>query len=239
MYRNLDAQRIVETSHLLQQRVAERFPDSGLSRVSSELLSVVEESSGFIQWLRAPNWPIRIFVWFGALAIVAIFCGTILTVSGKEAFATWAEFFQGMDAAINDVVFVGIGIYFLLSIETRLKRKRALRALHVLRSIAHIIDMHQLTKDPERTMGGTHNTQSSPKRVMTPFELTRYLDYCSEMLSITSKLAALYVQHFNDPITLAAVNEVENLTSGLSRKIWQKIMILDHVIAPKSNANAG
>ena len=50
-------------------------------------------------------------------------------------------------------------------------------------------------------------------------ELTRYLDYCSEMLALLSKLAALHTQHFNDPVTLEAVNDVENLTQGLARTI--------------------
>jgi len=49
------------------------------------------------------------------------------------------------------------------------------------------------------------------------------------MLSIIGKIAALYVQQFNDPPALAAVNEVESLTTGLSRKIWQKIMILNTI----------
>ena len=62
---------------------------------------------------------------------------------------------------------------------------------------------------------------------MTRFELGRYLDYCSELLSLVSKIAALYVQRFDDEVVLGAVNEVETLTNGLSRKIWQKIMILD------------
>jgi len=57
--------------------------------------------------------------------------------------------------------------------------------------------------------------------------LSRYLDYCSEMLSLTGKIAALYVQTYDDGVALAAVNEVEGLTTGLSRKIWQKLMILE------------
>lgn len=64
---------------------------------------------------------------------------------------------------------------------------------------------------------------------MTRFELARYLDYASEMLSLTSKIAALYVQYFDDRVALQAVNEIENLTTGLSRKIWQKVMIIDTV----------
>jgi hypothetical protein len=47
------------------------------------------------------------------------------------------------------------------------------------------------------------------------------------MLSLVSKLAALYVQRFDDYVVLQAVNEVESLTNGLSRKIWQKITILE------------
>jgi hypothetical protein len=62
---------------------------------------------------------------------------------------------------------------------------------------------------------------------MSPFELTRYLDYCSEMLSLTSKLAALYAQNLPDPVVIDAVNEIESLTTNLSQKIWQKITILD------------
>jgi hypothetical protein len=34
-------------------------------------------------------------------------------------------------------------------------------------------------------------------------------------------------QHQQDPVVLAAVNDIEVLTSNLSRKIWQKIAILD------------
>jgi len=62
---------------------------------------------------------------------------------------------------------------------------------------------------------------------MTSFEMNRYLDYCSEMLSLTGKVAALYIQDFDDAIALASVNDIESLATGLSRKIWQKLMILN------------
>ena len=61
---------------------------------------------------------------------------------------------------------------------------------------------------------------------MSPFELIRYLDYCSEMLSLTSKLAALYAQNLPDPVVIDTVNEIESLTTNLSQKIWQKITIV-------------
>lgn len=46
------------------------------------------------------------------------------------------------------------------------------------------------------------------------------------MLSLTGKVAALYVQDFEDDVALQAVNEIESLTTGLARKIWQKLSIV-------------
>ena len=46
------------------------------------------------------------------------------------------------------------------------------------------------------------------------------------MLSLTGKVAALYVQDFEDGVALQAVNEIEDLTTGLSRKIWQKLTVV-------------
>ena len=68
--------------------------------------------------------------------------------------------------------------------------------------------------------------------------LTRYLDYCSEMLSIVGKLAALHVQHLDHPNVLDGVTNVESITGSLSAKIWQKIMILDLSLSPEDVKSA-
>ena len=131
---------------------------------------------------------------------------------------------------INFMILIGGVTIFLWTIENRYKRWRALQALHELRSVAHIIDMHQLTKDPDRLINrNARRTSSSPEFEMTSYELRRYLDYCSEMLSLTGKIAALYVQHFDDSVALASASEIESMTTGLSRKIWQKLLILHTV----------
>jgi hypothetical protein len=124
------------------------------------------------------------------------------------------------------VVFVGAAILFFVSWENRIKRNRALKAIHELRALAHIVDMHQLTKHPESCFA---RPAPPAKRTLTPFELNRYLDYCSESLALISKIAALYVQDFQDTVLLDAVDDVEDLTAGLSRKIWQKITILENL----------
>jgi hypothetical protein len=69
-------------------------------------------------------------------------------------------------------------------------------------------------------------TKASTARAMSEFELTRYLEYCSEMLSLIGKLAALYGQDMRDSVVIEAVNDVESLTTNLSRKVWQKITII-------------
>ena len=35
-----------------------------------------------------------------------------------------------------------------------------------------------------------------------------------------------------DGVVLAAVNDIEELTNGLSRKIWQKLTLLDQMVGP-------
>ncbi|MCE2726971.1 MAG: hypothetical protein LW698_09375, partial [Planctomycetaceae bacterium] len=69
----------------------------------------------------------------------------------------------------------------------------------------------------------------SPRETMTAFELNRYLDYCSELLSLTGKVAAVYVQWFEGPAVLEAVAEIEDLTTGLCQKIWQKVSLIQRV----------
>jgi hypothetical protein len=231
MYRELDPRHIVATADALGRRIGERFPDSGLLRVSQELLAVAVATEPRVERLRQPHWPIRTAASAALFVILAIVAAVVVSVKVRTDITGWADFFQGLDAAVNDLVFIGIAIFFLVTAENRLKRRRALRALQELRSIAHIIDLHQLTKDPEYVRSPELSTASSPPRVMSRFELARYLDYCSESLSVTSKLAALYVQCFNDPVVLSAVNDIESLTQGLSVKIWQKIMILDLISA--------
>jgi hypothetical protein len=50
------------------------------------------------------------------------------------------------------------------------------------------------------------------------------------MLALTGKVASLYVQKFDDADSVAAVSELEQLSTGLSRKIWQKIIASRSVV---------
>jgi hypothetical protein len=233
----LDADAVARTVDLLLRRIEERFPESGLARVCRELQRVTAQTRERAAWIARPILSLRVLIALLLVLIVAGLANTGISLHSPKEPMDPFQFIQVLESGINDVVLVGAGVFFLFTLETRIKRRRALEAIKELRAIAHIIDMHQLTKDPEFVGTPEMGSTLIPPRRMTRFQLSRYLDYCSEMLSITGKLAALYIQDFDDDVALAAVNEVEDLSTGLSRKVWQKLMIL-YAMGPEPGSSA-
>jgi hypothetical protein len=226
-YSELQGTHIVATIAQLARRIEERFPGSGLSGVCAELHRVASRTEARVEHLRRPIWPLRFVAALGIAAIAALALGLgILTWRGMAEAKSFVDLLQGSESAVNEIILLAMAVFFIVSLETRVKRRGALKALHRLRSIVHIVDMHQLTKDPEYMLLPAQPTASSPKRTLTRLELGRYLDYCSEVFSLTSKVAALYAQYLRDPVVLDAVNDIETLAASLSNKVWQKIVVL-------------
>lgn len=226
--RALDPVRIIETIQALGHRIDERFPDRGIARVCRQLLAVAQSTVQHVEWVRRPIVWVRVTVGAVIVLLIALLAGIAMRIEVSAQGVSLPDLLQAVEAAINELVFLGAAIFFLATVEGRIKRQRALGALRELRALAHIVDMHQLTKDPDRVLeSALARTASSPQATMTRAELGRYLDYCSEMLALNAKLAALYAQNLHDPVVLAAVDEVETLTTGLTAKIWQKLVILN------------
>lgn len=228
MYRSLDPEKTNATLRTLANRIEERFPAASLCGVCRELIQIAEETRGRVAWIAKGHSWIRA----GVIAVIGIAVYLGWYVIRRVRFHTDGMSLEELEAGTNGLVLLGAALFFLITLESRIKRMRILRSLHELRALSHVIDMHQLTKDPSQIVAKPgHRTPSSPQRTLTPFQLTRYLDYCSEMLSLVGKLAALYAQSTSDGVVLQAVNDIETLTNGISRKIWQKIMILDDDLA--------
>lgn len=224
-YRQLDPALIIKSLDTLVQRIEERFPRAGLANVCRDLVGLAKETSERAHNITRPHIFLRLLIW------ASIFAGLFLLIAVAQIIFTGTKAnddlfgtLQGIDSGFNIVVLMGASLFFMSSLEARWKQRMALAALHEFRSLVHVIDMHQLTKDPSM-LSGVH-TSSSPDRGLTPFELIRYLDYCSEMLSLTAKLAALYAEKLSDPVVVDTVGDIERLTSDLSGKIWQKITIV-------------
>ncbi|MFN6008092.1 MAG: hypothetical protein ACK47C_19085 [Paracoccaceae bacterium] len=232
-FRSLDPAKILATAETLERRVRERFPDRGLALVAAEVVALARMVTAEVGILTPPIWWLRGLVALVVAVGAAVFLwvGSIVPLRdiGQEAVGS----VQGIEAAINTLLLAGFGMVALVRLEARVKRQRVARGLHGLRSIIHVIDMHQLTKDPVTLSPDFSPTETSPARDLDAVGMSRYLDYCSELLALTGKLAALYSQAVPDEGVAQAVTDIELLGASLSRKIWQKISLIEPKSQPR------
>jgi hypothetical protein len=229
-FQRLDPVAVQATVDRLVLRISRRFPDRHLGDVAVELSGLVREVTEQSSADRRSTRVVRLACRIGAGCIIAIALIAI-GLAIREAHHNGGgirgfEWLSVLESGIIDVVYAGVAVYFLLFLPDRLTRRRLLTLLHRLRSLAHVIDMHQLTKDPERLRPRFHETDVTVPIHMDAAQLANYLDYCSELLSLVAKTAALCAEESTDALVLDTVSEVETLTTGLSRKIWQKISLL-------------
>jgi hypothetical protein len=236
LHEPLEAPAVKETVEELYGRIEARFPKRGLLGVCGDLSKIVDEVQDVAgaghRRIRTARYVSRVLmVMVIAVTAVALVFAARDAVLGDEL--TSVDVLDVAGTAIQDLVYASIAIFFLWSFPERLERSRLLGLLHQLRSTAHVIDMHQLTKDPEQLKPSFVPTSKSTKLGMTRDQVERYLDYCSELLSLVGKTAALCAEESRDSLILETVSTIENLTVGLSRKIWQKISNLPPGDAPK------
>lgn len=228
MKRALREDKLLETVEKIQRRINERFPASGLSQVAAEIVQITREALVRAETIRRPNLWLR-----GGLVLLALIAvgGVVYYVrDGTPDSPPLARLMEFLDAAKGSAAVLGATAIFLVTLETRYKRSRALKATHELRAMAHLIDMHQLTKDPDR-LGHPEEPLYVADQRLDAEGMSRYLHFCTELLAVVSKVGQLYVQDFPDAGAVTAVDHFEALATGLSSKIWQKIMILDRLPA--------
>lgn len=226
-YRSLNPQLIVDTVENLTSRIGARFGGRGLTRVAQELADFAHEDVGRAKRLGRPRFFLRTLVYlviFGGLSALAYIAWTLkIDIQTEPSF----EMFEGIDALINILLVMGAGIFFLLNLETRSKRHAVLKRINQLRSLAHVIDMHQISKDPMPDLHNGEDSESAPESDLHGYELVRYLDYCADLLVVSGKLAAVYLEYSDDPVVISSVNDFESLTGEMARKIWQKVTVLE------------
>lgn len=222
-YLRLDADAVAATLERLRTRIAERFPGRNLNQVAAALDEPIREATN---GATPTLWQQRIrlvcaalVVIIASLTVVAVWLATRDAVAVAETTRAF-EWLDTVEAGINDVVFAGVAIYFLWSVPRRQARKATLEQLHRLRSLAHVIDMHQVSKDTDRWLFDADADTDSDEL---------YLMFCAELLALVGKTAALHAEHNDDDVVLDTVAEIESLTSGTSREIWQKIQMLNSV----------
>jgi hypothetical protein len=228
MKRQLREEKLLETVKKIREQIDRRFAGSGLSKVAAEVVQTTEEALVRAEAIGRPNYWLRA----GQVLLVVIAVGGVIayTQDGVRPASLWQQALEFLNDVKGSAAILAATAVFLFTLETRLKRRRALRAVHELRALAHIIDMHQLAKDPAR-IGDPTQPVNVEGRPLDTDDLRRYLHYCTELLAVISKIGQLYVQDFPDSVAVTAVDNFEDLATGLSSKIWQKLMILDRVRA--------
>lgn len=216
---------VIETARRLRDRVGARFPGRGIQRVAQELASLTEQVADTSADTRRRSRLVRA----GSRSLIAVVVLVALVAFGFAVEAAFTEapdngldWLPLIESAVNDLVFVAIAVVVLHSVPERVQRTDLLAKLHRLRSLAHIIDMHQLTKEPESLRDAFEDADGD----LTPEQVEYYLEYCTELLSLVAKAAALCAEESQDDVVLNTVSTIETLTMGMSRKVWQKITVL-------------
>jgi hypothetical protein len=227
-YDRLDPDKVVVSVGRTRDRIAAALPGRHLADVADEVCRAAERVAR--ESVRRTPWRTALVV--GSRVAIVVLVGLIGLALASAVRAGLGpvddvgalDWLSIVESGVNDVVFAAIAIWFLRSVPDRVERRRLLGLLHRLRSLAHVVDMHQMTKDADKSLpAGSEETETSG---LGPADLGRYYDYCSELLSLISKVAALCGEGSTDAVVLSTVGEVETLTSSMSRKIWQKISLL-------------
>ena len=172
-YRTLSADNIEATIEKLHKRIAERFPNRGIVKLCGELLTIAREDRERLSWVSRPNLLVRTGVGVAITLGVGGVIWTLLNLGPLRVTSDAFDLIQGVEAILNIVALAGASIWFLLNLESNMRRDRVLADLHELRSIAHVVDMHQLTKDPTQLLKDYTSTKSSDVHDMSELELLR------------------------------------------------------------------
>jgi hypothetical protein len=193
------------------------FPDRGLPDRLDALVGLTRDASRIANSIRGRS-PLDFLL--PALILCGIVSAGVLVATTirlrVDVPASFLELLGPLDAAAN-LAFLTIGLIFLLyRVLVEKRRKKVMRMLHRIRSLVHLLDMIQLTK----------NLEPEPKSNLSIAERIRYLDVCSQTASLAAKSAALLIGEYDDPTVVSAVTEIEVVCCGISQKIWSKIAVL-------------
>src|ERR1700722_666261 len=127
----LDDRKIVETIIRLHKRISERFAGSGLAAVCGGVEEVAKVTAARAARLGRPWWGLRLLV--GTIIVLGIGLQLYFAEFVDWSAVTQAkpmEAAEGIDAAVNLLIFLFGGIWFVITLELRWKRRRTLSYLY-------------------------------------------------------------------------------------------------------------
>jgi len=206
----------METAENLASDIGEKLPGSSLAGLAVELAQIAHATVERARQARNPIYAIRVV---SLLAICASLLGLwylLDHIHTRWEFGTITEVFEAADAGFNLLVLLAGALWFLITFENRIKRKRALESIEELREFIHVIDVTQLFYTPL-----VYSPDPAAARTSVTFDYTYFL-YCTQMLAVISNLAPLYTRGAAGDSILRAASEVEMLANAITAKLLSK-----------------
>ena len=199
-------------------RIRARFPDRRLGNVAAELGTAVPEIHGGFEESKARRRQVRLVSRVTSVAVVVL-ASPSSPCALRDAFTRGTEhsfdWVPLVESLINDIVFTAIAVFFLWAMPERLERRTLLDLLHRLRSLAHVVDMHQLDKDPEQARADYVPTAKSRRHRMNAEDAAPLLRLLQRARLPDRKTAALCAERTSDPVVLHTVSEIETLAAQI------------------------
>jgi hypothetical protein len=213
----LDPSRIIQTAENLAERIGDRLPGRTLASLAVELARIASETDLRARQARKPIIAIRLASITAILASLLCLTYLLRHIHTSWEFGTITEVFEAADAAFNLLVVLAGAIWFLITLEARIKRRKALASIEELREFIHVIDLTQLYYTPE-----LYDVDVPDSPAQAGLDHT-YLLFCTQMIGVISNLAALYGRGGANDSILRAVSEVDMLASAVSTKLLSKV----------------
>jgi hypothetical protein len=212
----LDPAKIVQTAENLAHRVSERLPESNLAGLAAELAGIARETHRRARQVRRPIYLVRAACGLAILASLTALWYLVSDIHTRWVFGTITEVFEAADAGFNLLVLLAGALWFLITIEFRVKRRKTLDFLEELLEFIQVIDVTHLYYSPE-----LYGETRSSSRSSLQFDHT-YLLFCTEMLALIRNLAPLYARGNVSDSIWRAVSEVVMLANAIEDRLFSK-----------------
>lgn len=212
----LDPARIIETADALAQRVERGLPGSTLAGLAAELATIARDTGRRVQEAKKPIVAIRVA---SATTIVCTLLGLLYflrNIQSRTEFTSVSEFLGAVDTGFNFLVALAGAMWFLATLEARLKRKVVLDHIQELREFVHVIDATQLYYTPD-----LYPQDGDASGHRQRFDHT-YLLFCTQMLGVICNLAALYTRGEAGDSIMQSAGSVEMFSAALTSKLYGK-----------------
>ena len=212
----LDPAKIIQAAENLARSVDDKFPGSDLASLTAALAGIARATDERVREALRPIYAIRAASFLATgISLLALWY-LVRHIRTRFEFGTITEVFESTDAGFNLLILLAGALWFLITFEGRVKRKKALEFIGELREFIHVIDTTQLYYTPDLYKPDRAGSPSTSDLDHT------YLLLCGQMVAVISNLASIYARGAPGDSVLRAASDVEMLANAIGVKLLSK-----------------